>query len=167
MIKLIGMTAVIISVSLIGIFKSADLKKRADNLLEFEKVLRLMENEIVFARNPLNTALSNISDVTKAKDMLIYVKNDISTFGIRKAWINGVKMYYKKFRLTDEDANMLAVLANTLGQTDAKTQSDNIKYVIALINTQYTEAQTEYAKTGKMYRSLGILAGMFIAVLLI
>ena len=66
-----------------------------------------------------------------------------------------------------EDIETLKTLSKMLGKTDISGQINQIELVKTFLDNQIQEADTEKRKNDKMYRSLGIVAGLSLVVLLI
>lgn len=165
MIKFIGAFVIIISASYIGFAKSAVLRKRMNNLLEFKTALNLLANEINFAKNPIDKALANIAEVSALSELFIYISDRTDELGIKNAWKCGIEKFADKLYLHDDDKAVILILANELGMSDTESQIKNVDYVKTLVHKQYECAEHEYNTSAKMYRSLGILGGLFTAVL--
>ena len=78
-----------------------------------------------------------------------------------EAWKNALEE--SKTNLKEEDIKVLKNLSKLLGKTDIDGQLSEIE----LIEEQITNAEEEQKKNEKLYKSLGILAGIAIAIILI
>ena len=167
MIKLIGAFLIIAAASYMGFAKSDKLKKRMNNLLEFKTALNLLENEIMFAKNPIDKAFCNIADISALGDVFRNMSDSMRENGIKTAWKQSIELFADKLYLKKEDVAVIEILANELGMSDAESQIKNVEYVRKLIHKQYEYAEYEYNNSAKMYRSLGVLGGLFAAILFI
>ena len=66
-----------------------------------------------------------------------------------------------------EDIDIIRNLGRLLGKTDIEGQISEIKLVNNFLDIQIKDAEEEKNKNEKMYRTLGIVAGMTITILLI
>ena len=82
-----------------------------------------------------------------------------------EAWANALTDI--KSNLLEEDIIILKNLGRLLGQTDIEGQISEIEVVIQFLNTQLENARQERIKNEKMYRTLGIVSGLTIAIILI
>ena len=69
--------------------------------------------------------------------------------------------------LTKEDKEVLKGLSNMLGKVDIDGQISEIKLVDSFLNVQLENAEEEYRKNNKMYKTLGIIVGIMIVIVLI
>lgn len=68
--------------------------------------------------------------------------------------------------LTMEDRQILADLGNVLGSTGLQGQIDQLNLLQSRLKSQREMASQRYAINGKLYRSLGLLGGLLIVILL-
>lgn len=69
--------------------------------------------------------------------------------------------------LADEEIEFIKDIGRKLGKTDIFGQLNTIKYEKNQLEKMLKNAEEEYIAKGKLYRSLGVLGGAFIAILLI
>ncbi len=58
-------------------------------------------------------------------------------------------------------------MENSFGKTDIKGQLSSIEYTKNLINTQIQNAEIEKNKSSKLYKTLGVIIGLGICIILI
>lgn len=68
--------------------------------------------------------------------------------------------------LTMEDRQILADLGNVLGSTGLQGQIDQLNLLQSRLKSQWEMASQRYAINGKLYRSLGLLGGLLMVILL-
>ena len=71
-----------------------------------------------------------------------------------------------KNSLNDSDISHLLSLANIIGSSDSDGQLSAISMVEELLKRQRAEAQEAKEKKGRLYRSLGALAGAGMVIIL-
>lgn len=69
--------------------------------------------------------------------------------------------------LTREDAAIVEALADTLGQCDLDGQLSSLSHAKALLAMQLAAARERCESHGKLYRTMGLLAGAFVVVFFI
>lgn len=84
-----------------------------------------------------------------------------------KVWKKCLEDNQRTLALTKEDYQPLIQLSEVIGAYDAQAQSDEIAVIENLIKQMLEHANEESRTTGKLYRSLGVLGGIAIAVLVI
>ena len=69
--------------------------------------------------------------------------------------------------MNNEDKGVIKNLGRMLGQTDLDGQLSEIELVSDFLDTQIQKAESERSKNEKMYRTLGIVVGLTIVIILI
>ena len=82
-----------------------------------------------------------------------------------KAWNESI--YNSNTNLLPKDKEVLNGLGKLLGQTDIEGQINQIKLVDDFLNIQIQEANEAKNKNEKLYRTLGMVAGLGIVIILI
>lgn len=72
-----------------------------------------------------------------------------------------------KTNMKEEDLKVLINLEKLLGKTDINGQLSELKLIDTFISKQIEDAKEEQKKNEKLYKSLGIIAGLVIAIILI
>ena len=69
--------------------------------------------------------------------------------------------------LKQEDLNIIKDFGKTLGQTDLQGQLSKTKLTLQFLEKQIEESQLEENKNKKLYKTLGVLTGVGLVVILI
>lgn len=163
MVKLLGAVMVGAACGYFGFKMSFSLKKRAKSLSDIASSLEMLESEISFSASKLKKAFFRID----RNGLFTLAAGNMENDGIRAAWSGAVKEMRTKLCLAEADSEILLMLGENIGRTDADDQIKNIKYIKSMISRQEECARNEYEKFGKMYRSGGILTGLMIVIILI
>ena len=167
LIKLAGGALVFYAGLFWGIFKSGELSKREKSLRDIRTALNVLESEIVFSSHYLKHAFMKISEICSCGALFSDTAEKMEEDGILKAWEYAVEKNKKKLVLKNSDAEIIKILGSQLGMSDREQQVKNIRHVDALLGQALEEAREEYHKSAKLYRSMGILGGLFIIILLL
>lgn len=172
MIKIIGSIFVIFSSAGIGYILGKDFSKRVIQLKQLRMSLQMLETEITYSSTPLPYAFEIISQKcgSPVKEIFKAVSDKLkgrhySTVGeaFEKALLDCNNMTcYKK-----EDMEILKSFANSLGSSDREGQIKSFNLVIKQLEGQENIAEESRAKNEKMYKSLGLLSGLAIAIILL
>ena len=153
----------------LGNCKAEKFIKRLKELISVKSALNIFENKIKFMQLPLEELFINIAENTSEKNIKnIFQKlsKDIKqNKNIHKSWekiISSSESY-----LTLEDKNILIDMGKILGATALEGQVSNIKITSSFIDKQIQKAEEEKQKNVKLYKTLGIGAGLTIIILLI
>lgn len=165
LIKLIGASIIFTACTYGGLRKSGDLKARYDALCGIAAALLQLETEISFCANDLKRAFLNIDKNTRTHGLFRDAAEHLEEYGIKKAWAYAVMK--NPAPMTDDDRELVLMLASKLGMTDTKNQLKHIGFMKELVNARSAAAKNEYDRLGKIYRSGGLLAGLFIILVII
>lgn len=169
-IKLIGAAVLICSTSLIGFSLAADCSKRPKALRELQALLQMLENEISYLSNLLGEAFNRIYERSNLDTALLFKEaaKYLETGGITAdlAWERAVDENYSGLSLNKEDKAVLLTFGKMLGNSDLEGQLNNIKLISSQLKLQELKAEEMRQKNEKMYRSLGVLSGLAIAIIL-
>lgn len=155
---------IISACGLIGMQKSSALKHRADNLQKLISALTLLENEISYGKNDTKRALMSIGK-TQGFSLFCIAAESMDHFDTAAAFMNTAGI--PSFFLTKNDLEILQPFAEQLGTTGSTSQLSIIAHTKKLLENACQDAHEKYAVSGKLYRNMGFLSGIFIAILLI
>ncbi len=79
-------------------------------------------------------------------------------------WGEGIK---KQPFLTAKDRELLNMLGDSLGQTDTEGQLSFLEMYEELIKRNLEQAAKDYAEKGRMYRSVGLLCGLAVGIMVL
>lgn len=145
---------------------SGSLAKRRNSLIKIRMALSILETEIVFSSYHLKEVFKRISRISDMEKLFMSVAENMEDMGIGNAWQYAVDKNRKEMGLKKEDAEILKTLSTRLGMSDREQQVKNIRHTDALILKALTEAEEEYKKSAKLYRSMGVLGGLFLIILM-
>ncbi|MCD7731199.1 MAG: stage III sporulation protein AB [Oscillospiraceae bacterium] len=82
------------------------------------------------------------------------------------AWNAAVKSCGHGF-LTKDDTKFICSLGDNLGKSGVEGQLTNIRLKQKELDILISEAESSFAQKAKLYRSLGVLLGAFVSILLV
>lgn len=166
MLKIAGMIAIVISTSLYGISKSDRLKKRCDELNLINHMLEDFIIEISFKALPLFEIVKTLKKKPMYKKLTLLTNVDCSLEKpFYRAWEESIDSMQSS--LEKNDIVLLKSFGATLGKSDINGELSNIEIFKSDFLKLETKAIEEYSKKSKLYRSLGVLSGVFISIMLI
>lgn len=146
-------------------FLSADrLKRRRTFLNEFIASLNALETEIAFGRYELGVIFGRLDEARGLFGLYGRCAALLETEGIRSAWHNAVREAAGAGCLKKEDIQAIESLGSELGMSDVNGQKKVIERVCGLLEPQLKNAEEDYKRLGRVYRSCGILAGIFVVI---
>lgn len=162
MLKLIGASLLGFVCAYYGFISADRLKKRRDFLNEFKSSLSVIETEIVLGRYELGEIFRGIDKSQKLYGLYGICASLIEENGIRNAWKLASEKAGEQGCLKKEDISAVSSLGNELGMSDTDGQKKALKRAAELIKPLADNAGEEYTRLARVYRSCGVLAGIFI-----
>lgn len=163
--KIIGIITVIIISALTGNYFALRLGRRLELLKKLELMLEKTE---LLIRCRSATVYEIAGELCRDKrleglDFLQYINGD-GTF--HEVWEQSVRKHCPDC-LKGEDIDLLINVGAELGASDIQGQLESLAMSRSELARITAEVRGEYAKKASLYRSMGVLAGAFAAVLLI
>ena len=172
--RLIGACFVFASCACFGFCLSARDGLRIRELTEFKKALLMLSSEIGYMKTTVPAAFSQISKrVSNPLREFLAGFADSLEEGLRgggltayELWSASLASFRDRLHLYAEDADMLDDFGKTLGYLDTKMQLNAIALAVEYIGQKTGELSIRNEKNKRMYRSLGLLGGALLAVVL-
>lgn len=171
MIKVIGCIVIVFASSGLGYMLGAKFKTRVKELGLIKITLQMLETEIVYSNTPLPDAFeiiytkssAPVNSMFKSMSRLLNEKTHSTVGEAFKCALEEVK---DTLCINKEDVELLKSFGNSLGSSDIDGQIKNFKMTIKQIEIQEKKAEESRSKNERMYKNLGILAGLAIAIIL-
>ncbi len=160
------MGLIIGAASLIGISASDKLKSRAD---ELEMIVHMLEETKILIRYKAMTVFDIVQAlkenvIINQLDFIKKLEPAIETpFYI--SWEKSIVNMQSS--LKDSDKKLLKSFGRSLGSSDIDGQLSNIEVYKEDFARIKATADNEFQKKSRLYRSLGVLSGMFLSIMLI
>lgn len=170
-LKMSGAVLIVAATSWIGLETAQGFQRRPRQLRDLQSSLQMLETEISYTQTPLPKALEKIARSIKGcvGDFFFIIRNRlINTPGttLGEAWHKGMEYLQEHSALTASDQQILHNFATTLGISDRQDQVKHLKLVMAQLAAAEIKAWDEKAKNARMFKTLGILGGLAIVILL-
>jgi stage III sporulation protein AB len=169
-IKIIGAVVILGSTSIIGFSLARDCSKRPGILRELQAALQMLENEICYMSNLLSDAFMRIYKASNTDAAILFkdAADRLNLLGTTayEAWETAVNDQYARLSLKKEDKAILLNFGKMLGNSDLDGQISNIRLTASQLKLQELKAEETRKKNEKMYRSLGVLGGLALIIIL-
>lgn len=171
MIKLIGSLMIVFSSSMIGWNMAASMKKRVELLQNIRDFMEGLAGEILFGREVLPEIIRELSlktdGVVKEWLCVLYRKMEvIGSCHLTLAWEESLNIL-KNTELKGEDLEMMRDLGSRISNLNEDRLVKVMEGYVARFDEQIGCLREEYRIKAKMYRSLGILFGFFLIIIVI
>lgn len=172
MLKSVGAIMVILSSTAIGFYFSSLLKTRIQELSDLRKTLFILRGDIQYGNTPLPEALQSIArrDKSDLQPFYMQVSTKLSRLegeSFQEIWSSGVKQCLTETALSNEDKLELNRLGDNLGHLDREMQVRTIDLYLEILKREIDEATKTMKEKTKLYNTLGVLAGLFITIVMI
>lgn len=172
MLKWVGAAMVLFAGTAYGFAKAARYARRPKELRQLGAALTTLESEIVFGMSPLPAAFERVASAAQRPVSLLFQEaaERMRDFGNEKTagecWSEAVHALWPRTSLQEAEKASLISLAPTLGVTDRDDQAKHLRLARAQLLTEEEAAREEYARYGKMWRSLGALSAALVVILM-
>ena len=163
-IKYISLVGVIVITSYIGFFK-------ASVYVEREKEIQRILNSLNYMRNKIEYTNLLMKDIFKEISINVY-NNKLNMFEEALELPMNIRNSFKEVilnnkKINNEDKNILTSLALSFGNVDRKVQISEINIAYDFLLERLEDAKISKIKNVKMYKTLGIMFGLVISIILI
>lgn len=167
LIKFILLFFVFGTSSVIGILMAKKYSNRLNMLKNIKEGLNIFEVKINFSCDTIPEIFAEIATKIERNsgkifsDTILYLQNS----SVQQAWEMSIDKNLDC--LKQEDKVTLKSLGKLLGKTDINGQIAQLKLVNNFLEKQINNAEEEKSKNEKMYKKLGVIAGIAMVVVLI
>lgn len=167
MIRIMGILLIFLTSTILGMFLSNNIKNKRERLVKERKMLEEISIMIRFNSLTLKEIFYELEnselfyDFKFLKILKISLEKPIS---FQEAWEQAIK---KDDIISESEKNILTELGCNLGTTDIDGQLSTLNIYKIRLDKMIEEESEKYRVKGKMYRSLGIMFGAMIGILIV
>lgn len=170
--KFLGGLLVLISTSLIGFFYGNQYSNRLNNLVYMEQCIKMLETEIVYGAVPLPEAMLNVYKKGNKKVSFLFkeIRDHIIENKVEEVYYSFYDLRHilkNDLNFKQQDVEIILSLGRVLGTSNREDQGKNFQLILNQIIILEKEAKLERDKNEKMFKSLGVLVGLAIVIILI
>lgn len=171
LIKLINSGVIVLCSTLIGLEISKRYAFRTRELSALQGALSRLETEIIHYASRLPDALVRIGEsIGGGTGKLFHKTGELLSlkkkFTVSEAWCSLLEELKKELYLQQEDMDILRRFGDQLGSSDREGQVRFIRLTLQQLREEEQKARAVREKYEKMYRSLGLLVGIALAIIL-
>lgn len=170
--KIIGCILIIASTTGTGFFFSNEMKCRIEDLKELRKLIVLLRGDIRYANSPLPEAISSIARRNKGNFEPFFTEvskklHELSGITFPDIWKEAVGKKLYQTSLSKKDKTLLTRFGENLGYLDKDMQLNTLDLYISQLEEEITESSKTAKEKAYLYNSLGIMAGIFITIIML
>lgn len=166
-LKYIIMCLVLLISILLGNIISKRYVLRVKELKDFENALNIIESKIKFTYEPLPEIFIQTSKLLSENISNIFknASNYMKELSSEEAWNKGIEK--TSTYLNKEDIENIKCFGKMLGKTDKEGQISQLELTKTFIGMQIKKAKEEEEKNSKLYKTLGVVCGLALVIVLI
>ena len=171
MLRVAGACLILSASSLLGVQKSRQFTKRIEQLQELQRIVLLIQGEILYKNAALPEALRSSAGKVKVPfdSFLRQTAGRADAFdGVRFSDLfeTEIKEQLKGTALTKEDKEEFARFGESLGYLDVEMQKNAMMLYLKELEQKIEYLQKEIPQKRKLYQSLGVMGGIFLLIIL-
>jgi len=167
----LGAAFIVLASAYIGMELAKRLERRTTLLRHVKVALETIDTEVAFAMIPLAQALDQVSKQlpSPVSDFFYGVAKKLTEEDISAldAWEEVLNSWKINIDLEEKDIEILRQFGQTLGKQDIHGQRKQIQLTQSYLNNMESVAQEAQKKYQSMYRSLGLLGGLLLVIMLL
>ena len=173
MVKLIGLVMLVAAEIATGSIMAYRVKMRVEELVYIKKLMLMFKGELRYKNAMLSEAFMAVSfrakkPYDKLFDGLSKATEENNTTTMAKVFESKVdELLVEDTFLKKEDIHWFKELGETMGYQDQKMQLANIDLYVERLSQVVLEEKEKMNETMKMYRTLGVMAGLLVFIVLI
>lgn len=171
MLKLVGAILIIIATSWIGFQLATELRLRPRQIQELRSSLALLKTEIDYGTRPLAEACDRIAEAASSGLSQLFQR-----FGRNLRTLNGQSTYeclrlaidseWRKTAMGKAEKGIILKLCQVLGGSNRSDQLHHLEIASENLLMEEQKARVEQEKYEKMVKTLGILSGALLVILM-
>ncbi|HWT27863.1 MAG TPA: stage III sporulation protein AB [Mobilitalea sp.] len=171
-LKIIGCVLVVASSTGMGFFFSNELKSRIDDIKELRKLIVLLRGDIRYANTPLPEAVNAIARRHHGGFEIFLHKvssrlQELSGITFPEIWKEAVEKELSNTSLSKKDKLQLIQFGDNLGYLDKEMQMNTLDLYISQMEDEIADLSKSVKEKAYLYNSLGIMAGIFISIIML
>lgn len=169
--KFIGACCIVFATSFLGFDLSNRLTNRTRYLQQLISTLQMMEAEMTYSKKTLQQIFHTLSKKVQGPIGSFYesleqqLKKRVTNF--YDVWLQEVNTLRTEASLTENDVEVLQQFGRTIGEHSANEQRKQIQLTIYHLQIARDQSQQKQQRYATMLKTIGVLSGLFIVILLI
>lgn len=172
MLKLLGAVLIISATTLTGFYLAFRLTERSKQLRELQMCLQLLETEIYYGSTPLTIAFKRLGQqeegvIPALFERCAYYLEHLDGATTYVCWQRALADVENRLALKNVEKEWLYHFGKVVGGSDREDQHKHLRLMLAQFGKAEKEAEAEQHKHEKMYKTLGVLSGVLIVILML
>ncbi|WP_281886652.1 stage III sporulation protein SpoIIIAB [Paenibacillus sp. YYML68] len=171
MLKLVGAAMILLAGTLLGFYQASQLARRPRQISDLIRLLQRLETEIVYGFTPLAAALRTSSQTCSTAVGTLFAAA-AEALGrsegrpVQAIWQETMRERWRELSLKQGEQEIMLQLGTTLGLTDRDDQVKHLRLAISQLQGEHERAKDEQQRYERMWKSLGVLMGALVVILM-
>ena len=171
MIKITSSIIIVICCALLGLYKANHYVQRVKEIRMLKAALIQLETEVIHFSSIISEATARVGESMRGpwKSFFCQVARDLADrteYTVGDCWRKNLDRYRKDFCIAEPEYEILVRFGEKLGSSNRDSQKKYFELVQQQLDVEEKNAVKLCSKYVQMYRSLGILCGLAIAIIL-
>jgi stage III sporulation protein AB len=171
MIKLIGALCVIFAGTMLGFYQALQLSARPRQIRQSIQGLQRLETEILYGFTPLPEALEAVARAAGGPVGAIFARagrglSEGNSDTVQDSWRSAVEGCWERTAMKRTEQEAFLQLGSVLGISGREDQAKHLRLAVSVLQAEEAAAAEDNRRYGKMWRSLGLLSGVLIVILM-
>lgn len=171
MLKLFGAMLILLAGTLFGFYQALLLARRPRQIADLIRSLQRLETEILFGFTPLPEALVLTAGAGQGPVSALFraAGDELSQSGgrsVQQIWQSVITGHWRSTSMKPQERDTLLQLGTTLGLTDRDDQIKHIRLTVKQLEGEERIARDEQQRYERMWKSLGVLMGLLVVILM-
>lgn len=173
MLKFIGITLLLLSSAAVGATLSYKVRQRVEEMIYIKKLMVMFRGELCYKNSMLPEAFSTVAAKARNPYNIFFsslAKDTEENFSrsMTEVFCDNVnKVLVGNTYLKEKDLINLKEIGETLGYQDQKMQISNIDLYIDRLSACIEEDKEKMGEQVKVYRTLAMMTGVLLAIVLL
>jgi stage III sporulation protein AB len=170
-LKIAASIIIVICCGLLGLIKANCYVQRVREIGMLKAALVQLETEVIHFSSFISEAMAKVGKSLQGPWKAFFYKvaqelNDKTEYTVGECWKKNLDYYKKHFFIGESEYEILVRFGEKLGTSDRESQRKYFELVQQQLHVEEKKAEQLCSKYERMYRSLGILCGLAIAIIL-
>ena len=171
-LKITGCICIILACSGYGFSKGKEYKKHVDELGELRRIAMMFATETSYSKLPIAELAVRISKkvIEPYKSWLIGLSNSLQKekqHTLMQVWQEETTYLLAKLSLSEEEEEELKHLGRQIGNYNIQMQETAFRWYASCLEERRDRLLKEVSEKQRLCNSLGLLAGIFLVIILI
>ncbi len=166
--RLAGAVMLFIFFSLLGTFLGEREKKKLCEFEAFSELFIYIKNQVNYFLTPTKTLYRGFENVVlEDRGFLAALRSHENDDVYFDAWRSAFEKCAKNFSFGEKARGIIISFGDAIGKSDGEIQTKSFDYYIGEFTAEFEKQKAVTEKNIKLYRTLGLAAGAFAAIILI